>query len=476
MYVSIKNLKITLMRINDNHRMRVEYMKIVFDIDGTLTNFEKFIIDHSSYLEKKYSLKLTNQKGYDVDGMFEIEKELKNSEFEDANKQCTIIKNDFWNKYYIQYLMSEFRNGVKETLNRLVNEDYNVIIVSSRNRACECNFAGIFVRISTIYRFKKENVKYNEIVFCPTDEDKIEYIKNLSPDIIVDDKPYILNSLSEKISCICISAGYNQEGLVGNVERKAGYENNEIYNLIEKIRKEKGIHNKSEFEYPNLKRSKKWFKLIKYFVSPILIFFYHPIFLHTENISIEEPLIYAPNHRSTLDPFFITYFSSDVIHWNALKRFFTGEDSIFNNRKNIFLRKFTAFIFKELGYIPVNRGGDNLEAIELTNYCLKHGSSVGIFAEGAANKNPYEHELLDIKSGLFYFAKDNHVKIQPISITWFPENIKVTNKIIVNYQEPFLMDTLTIEEGKRKWTESILSGINENKELINKTIHSNGQY
>lgn len=443
-------------------------MKIVFDIDGTLTDFEKFIIEHRNYLEKKYALKLANPNGYDVDGMFEIEEELKDLQFVNVSKDT--INNDFWNKYYVKYLMSKFRDGVKETLNRLFSEDYEVIIVSSRNKACEYSLTGLFVRISTIFKFKKENVKYSKIVFCPTDEEKIQYIKKISPDIIVDDKPYILNAFSKDISCICISAGYNQKGLDVHVERVSGYAGNEVYNRIEKIRRKKGIHNKNVFKYPNLRRNKRWFKLIRYLVSPILEFCYHPIFLHKENISIHEPLIYAPNHRSTLDPFFITYFLSDVIHWNALKRFFTGEDSIFNNRKNFFLRKFTAFIFKELGYIPVNRGGDNLEAIELTNYCLKNGSSIGIFAEGTANKNPCEHELLDIKSGLFHFAKDNHVKIQPISITWSPKNMKIMNKIIVNYREPFLMENLTIEEGKQKWIETILNGINENKEFMNKTI------
>lgn len=88
--------------------------------------------------------------------------------------------------------------------------------------------------------------------------------------------------------------------------------------------------------------------------------------------------------------------------------------------------------------------------------------------------NPREHELLDIKSGLFHFAKDNYVEIQPISITWFPKNMKIKNKIIVNYREPFLMENLTIEEGKQKWIESILNGINENKEFMNKTIQLGG--
>ena len=120
-----------------------------------------------------------------------------------------------------------------------------------------------------------------------------------------------------------------------------------------------------------------------------------------------------------------------------MKRFFTGEDSIFNNNKNFFLRKLTALLFKELGYIPVERGGNNREAIEITNYCLKNGSSVGIFPEGTTNKKPKERELLPIKNGIFYFSKNNDVEIQPISIVWFPKGACVPNKVVINYRKPF---------------------------------------
>ena len=125
----------------------------------------------------------------------------------------------------------------------------------------------------------------------------------------------------------------------------------------------------------------------------------------------------------------------DAIHWAALKRFFTAEDSIFNNNKNFFLRHFTALMFKEMGLIPVNRGGDTRETIELTNYCLKNGSSIGIFPEGTTNKNPSKQELLDIKNGLLYFSKNNNAVIQPISILWTPEEYE--NRVIVNYRHPF---------------------------------------
>lgn len=444
-------------------------MKIVFDIDGTLTDFEKFIIENKNYIEQKYFIELTNLYGYDVDEMFDIKNKFE--DVDEGKKKSKEIMSDFWNKYYFKYLMSEFRVGVKDTLNRLVDDGYEVIIVSSRNKTCEQNIVGKIVRKSTIYRLKKDHIKYSDIIFCPSDEDKINYINSLHPDVVVDDKPKVLNSILDTVHCICISSNYNISGLKDGIVRIDSYQNNDIYNEIEKIRKKKNVHNKIIFHYPNLKKSERNFKLVKHLISPYLKHHYHPIILHKENISDNKPLIYAPNHRSTLDPYFITYSSNDAIHWDALKRFFTSEDSIFNNNKNFVLRKLTAYLFRELGYIPINRGGDNQEAIEVTNYCLKNGSSIGIFPEGTTNKNPSKQELLDIKNGLFYFAKENNVEIQPISITWFPKEFNTINKVVLNYCMAFSMENLTIEEGKQKWVESVLKGIDENKEIINSQIN-----
>ena len=97
-------------------------MKIVFDIDGTLTDFEAFIIENRSYIEEKYAISLTNFDGYDIDGMFDLQNKY--------NAYGRDIKDDFWNKYYLSYLMYGFRKGVKETFDKQTNERYETIIVT----------------------------------------------------------------------------------------------------------------------------------------------------------------------------------------------------------------------------------------------------------------------------------------------------------------------------------------------------------
>ena len=137
-------------------------MKITFDIDGTLTNFEKFILDNQNYITKKYNIKLTNYDGYDIDEMYEIKDKLieRNYTEKEAENKANEIMNKFWNKFYLKYLLTPFRKGVKNTLNSLEKYGNEVIIITSRRKACDKNLIGFFVRMSTILKFRLSNVVY----------------------------------------------------------------------------------------------------------------------------------------------------------------------------------------------------------------------------------------------------------------------------------------------------------------------------
>lgn len=447
-------------------------MKITFDIDGTLTNFEKFILDNQNYITKKYNIKLTNYDGYDIDEMYEIKNKLieQNYTEKEAENKANEIMNKFWNKFYLKYLLTPFRKGVKNTLNSLKKYGNEVIIITSRRKACDKNLIGFFVRMSTILKFRLSNVKYSKLIFTNSDEEKIEQLKNIKPDIHIDDKESIINSLPSDIKCMYISSSYNK-----NIDEKKAvkvdtYENWNLINKIDKISVDKKVEN--VVTYPNIKNTEFNYKLVKSIGTPFVKFLYKPIILNKQNLVSDGPVVYASNHRKTLDPFFLVMSVDDAIHWAALRRFFTGEDSIFNNSKNPILCKITSKLFHGMGLIPVNRGGDNHEMIDLTNYYLKNGSNIGIFPEGTTNKNPANREILEVKNGAFRFAKDNNALIQPISIVWFPKLKKIKHRVIINYGVPFTMSNITIEEGKKIWTDSVLKGIEENKQIIDNVVDS----
>lgn len=200
-------------------------------------------------------------------------------------------------------------------------------------------------------------------------------------------------------------------------------------------------------------------------VTPYLKKHFNPIILNKDFIPKDgRGIIYAPNHRSTLDPFAVTTGIEDTIHWAALKRFFDAEDSIFNNSKNPLLCQLTKYMFKTLGFIPIDREAANLEALRLISKFLKDCRNIGIFPEGTTNKHPDQYDLGEVKPGLSIIARKNDAWIQPISLVWIKDK-RIANRVIINFREPFL------STGNKKgitdlWTSEVQEGIRQNKELI----------
>ena len=117
---------------------------IYIDIDGTLTNFEKFVLDNSKdYMKKKYNFELTNYEGYDIDEMYNLKNVLakKYNDEEKINSLSKKIVNDFWKTYYLKYALFEpYKKNSVKSLNKLYYEGIKTILLSSRNKACNNDF------------------------------------------------------------------------------------------------------------------------------------------------------------------------------------------------------------------------------------------------------------------------------------------------------------------------------------------------
>lgn len=211
--------------------------------------------------------------------------------------------------------------------------------------------------------------------------------------MLVDDKSAVVNDSSDFTNVICVNADYNKEfHFPASVTRINGFEHNELGEAMRKLLGD------SRYNFALREAaSAKFYRILHKYAAPIVLSKFRPIVLNSDNlIKISEPVIFAPNHRSTLDPIIITSVLGGYIHWAALKRFFDGEDSIFNNSKSYILRKITSRAFKKLEFFPIERIKDNpragnLQVIKDMNGFLKAGSSLGIFCEGSTNKNPELH-------------------------------------------------------------------------------------
>ncbi|NLM63533.1 MAG: hypothetical protein GX190_04395 [Mollicutes bacterium] len=231
-------------------------MRIGFDIDGTLTPFERFVlVNGKKYMNKKYNMNIRNVYGYDIDQVFEVAQVLmeranakgQNLSLEEAFVKSEEIMEEFWNKYYLKYsLLTPFRTGVGQTLNKLYSDGDEIYIFTSRKKACEDNFKGKVVRETIKLQFILNGAKYTQLILAPSDERKIEVIKEYNLSAMVDDKPELINEYAKFTTPICINNNYNINHVFpNNVYRANGYENDEVYNVIQKIKEDK-INNNSD--------------------------------------------------------------------------------------------------------------------------------------------------------------------------------------------------------------------------------------
>lgn len=481
-------------------------MKIGIDIDGTLTDFKKFLIENSQkYMQKKHGLKLTNPDGYDIDQMYEIEKYYINQGYSEntAYLKSQAIMNDYWHNpiNFLKYIFKGLKPGVGDFTKKLYYSGNQVIIFSSRKKATDSNLLGKIVKTLTILSLKLKGVKADKILFFPNDYEKTCEIRKEKIDVMFEDKPELIAQEQKMTNVIYPECGYNRDvekaDNIYNVSESC-FNSGEALEATNKVITKRGgktipsdlkpgiyhrIIKHLEKKQDNYKYTDRFNSLIRVIGKPIVMKLYKPIVLHKENAEVEGPKIVAPNHRSTLDPFFVIGTTKFPIHWAALKRFFDADDSIFNNSKNPFLCKLTSVLFRMNGSIPIERISDNpqannRESIMRMTKLVRADQNVGVFPEGTTNKSPEtQHIGKSEKSGSLAFAlvrENDHAQILPASIHWIKQK-NIANRVIINYREPIKMDEVQAKAARlglkftdaahELWTERIVSGLMENIEI-----------
>ena len=193
-------------------------MKIGIDIDGVLTDIEKWQLDYGSkFYYENYNKEIINPKGYETNEIF-------NSDIE-----CDDL---FWDKYFKEYSINvKARKFASEVISKLKQDGYEIYIITAR---------GSFLSHSTNVMskeeneqivkewLKKNNIYYDNLIFSP--EDKLEICIDNEVNMMIEDKTDNINKISDKIPVICFNAGYNEECKGENIYRV--YTWYDIYNTI----------------------------------------------------------------------------------------------------------------------------------------------------------------------------------------------------------------------------------------------------
>ena len=421
-------------------------MKIIFDIDGTMTDFHAYIKTYAlPWFYKKYGLLPCKEHELELEDILDLQNVIQGQRKctdSEAKVCCKKMIAHYWiSPRFIRFsLLTRFRPGCASFVRKLKKLGFQIEIYTTRAYATKGNAIGWFARICTIGQLWLNGVFLcpSNIYFFPSDEVKLEKLIQSKPSLVFDDKPSILNELyRHNIPVVCI-AGQHNEALqsVRGIERIAEYKNIQIEKLL------KGVWGRN---FPYLIRAAQsdqlWKRLLHF--APLCQLYFHPIVLNpSRQIITDEAVLYAPNHRSTLDPFAISTVIKENIHWAALLRFFQAEDSIFNNSKNPILCKLTAWLFRSLEYFPIDRKADNpnannIHAIRDMVGFLRISQKIGIFGEGTIRRTEGA-DFGTFDDSIIELAKKTGAWLQPITVYW--ATIRKKKQIIINFGEAFKVE------------------------------------
>lgn len=424
---------------------------IVFDIDGTLTDFNQYVIKYAlPYFRKHYGMEIVFKNKLELEDVFDMPQFFSKKYGCGALEANDITKaavNKYWHNTFrfLRFTFLPFRKNAASFIRDLKKQGFSVEFHTSRAFSSQNGCKGKIVRIFTYLQllFNGILVPYSKLNFYDTDQSKIEGIIKIHPEIVFDDKCEIIYQLTkESIRTVCVRGAHNASLIKNNYTSVLdAFSKEEINSALSNLMDKK-------IELRNrIKKSDKFYNSI-HILRFVILKIFKPIILHEENVNIDTSrgVVVAPNHQSTLDPLIITSILDRNIHWAALKRFFDAEDSIFNNNKNAILCKITAAVFKKLEYFPIERTCDNPNANNMRSIrnmvaFLKEAQIIGIFPEGTTNKTA--KDFGDFHPGFIYCAKKNNSKIVPITVLWCKQ---YKNKLIVNFGKEILTNNLTKTE------------------------------
>lgn len=197
-------------------------MKIGIDIDGVLTDFEKWQLDFGSKFFIKYNKEIVNPEGYDSDIIFNVTKELDSL---------------FWHNYLYEYAKKEpARKFAAEVIDKLKEEGYEIYIITARYLTSRNDEIGNEMRNIVIHWLKENNINYDKIIFSP--EDKLNTCIDNNISIMIEDKVENINNISKIIPVVCFDASYNKVCSGKNIFRAYTWYD-VYYQIKKKIKSEK---------------------------------------------------------------------------------------------------------------------------------------------------------------------------------------------------------------------------------------------
>ena len=198
-------------------------MRIGIDIDGVLTDVERWQLDYGSkFYYERYQKEIVDFEGYDTNQIFNVDDKL---------------DEEFWREYFKEYTLNvEARKFASEVIDKLKQDRHQIYIITARGSflSHSADVMSIEENQQIVLNWLKNNhINYDKIIFSP--EDKLDICKENNIDLMIEDKVDNINKISKIIPVICFHAGYNKDCKNSNIIRC--YSWYDIYSKINKLAK-----------------------------------------------------------------------------------------------------------------------------------------------------------------------------------------------------------------------------------------------
>ncbi len=194
-------------------------MRIGIDIDGVLTDIERFVIDYGSKYTIEHNLPL----------------QIKLGEYEEKKafgwtQEQTL---EFWQEYLVYYATKyPTREFASEIIQKLKAEGHEIYLVTARNNyGLPKEYDGKMKEL--VEKWLKDNaISYDKIIY--TEESKLPYCVGNYIEIMIEDDPEHIEKIATKIPVLCFDSQYNKKIEGCNITRV--YSWYDVYHTI-KMRK-----------------------------------------------------------------------------------------------------------------------------------------------------------------------------------------------------------------------------------------------
>ncbi|WP_099189250.1 lysophospholipid acyltransferase family protein [Tepidibacter mesophilus] len=180
---------------------------------------------------------------------------------------------------------------------------------------------------------------------------------------------------------------------------------------------------------------------------PIISIFYKIEVVGKENVPVDEPLIFASNHKNNLDPMLIGSFMPRKVSYMA--------------KKELFKNKIVGYFLKNINVFPVDRSKTDISTIKTALKILKSNGALGIFPEGTRIK---QENLGKAKAGTSMLSIRGKARVCPVSII---ATYKLFSKITIYIDKPISFESYYGEKLNSKDYENLSQQV---LDIISKNI------